>query len=159
MKKELRALLAVVAKMDFSYGRVQEDSVMEELHRAVAEAKGKGKLGDPVLRWRPIKTAPKDRLILLAQPPHSDEYSWVVMQGRWIELLHSNELHTALRAGGPIPESSAGRWLGCYHGIMNSHGERVDGIQTYEERPLCLYPSHWMALPGHPRGKHKQPHL
>jgi hypothetical protein len=110
-------------------------------------------------KWRPIKTAPKDKLILLAQPPHNyGEYPWVVMQGRWIDIPHSNEVHKCLLDGTPIPKAPVHpHWAGTYDGIMQNHGDRCDGVLSYEARSLVMYPTHWMPLPEPPKGKYKQP--
>lgn len=45
------------------------------------------------MKWRPIKTAPEDKIILLAEPPiNHHEYMWTVMQGRWIDIPHTNSI-------------------------------------------------------------------
>jgi hypothetical protein len=111
--------------------------------------------------WRPIKTAPKDRQIILATPPHSDEYGWEVMQGRWIDVPHTNEIHKALMEGknpAEIPVDPG--WVGCYHGIMQSHCYGPGDLAlSYQDRPVALYPTHWMPLPNPPKGKYKQPSI
>ena len=109
--------------------------------------------------WRPIKTAPKDQIILLAQPPHSDEYPWTVMQGRWIEQPHTQVMLKCLRENQPVPVAPVNPcWLGCYHGLMRGGSHLYDGL-SYEERPLVLYPTHWRPLPEPPQPrklKHKR---
>lgn len=110
--------------------------------------------------WRPIKTAPKDKLIILAQPPHSyGEYPWTVMQGRWIDVPHTNEVNTALVEGrNPEEIKTWPHWAGCYDGIMQTHCHgQGDQMYSYEPRPVVLYPTHWMPLPTPPKGKYKQP--
>lgn len=109
------------------------------------------------MKWRPIKTAPKDKIILLAEPPHSDEYPWTVMQGRWIELPHTQTVMQSLRENKPVPAAPVNpAWLGCYHGIMQGGSQLYAGL-SYEERPLVLKPTHWKPLPLPPktRGKRK----
>ena len=107
--------------------------------------------------WRPIKTAPKDRLILLAQPPHSKDYPWLIMQGRWIDLCHSNFIRHALSANKPIPEPPINPcWLGAYPAILQ-YGGLYEGF-AYEECPIVLYPTHWCPLPSPPRPRKSKKH-
>lgn len=113
------------------------------------------------MKWRPIKTAPKDKLILLAQPPVNPiEYKWVVMVGRWIDVPHLNEVLECLRNKQPISSAAVlPGWLACYHGIMISTRGSGRDVKSYDERPLVMYPSHWMPIPDPPKGRFKQPNL
>lgn len=111
------------------------------------------------MKWRPVKTAPKDKLILLAQPPYNPgDDPWVVMQGRWVDMPHSNQVMKHLREGTmasiPKPPYDPG-WEAHYPGIMQ-HGGMWHGY-TYEPREVRLHPTHWMPLPKPPTGRFKQP--
>lgn len=114
----------------------------------------------PTLRWRPIKTAPRDQIILLAQPPHNpDEYGWYVCQGRYLDIAHVNEVHVCLREGKPVVGQMGGfhpHWAATYDGIMDI-GTAHASYKGYESRSNIVYPSHWMPLPPPPRGRYKQP--
>jgi hypothetical protein len=96
---------------------------------------------------------------MLAQPPvNYAEYTWVVMQGRWIDVQHTSFVRRQLQGCKPIPPAD-GRWIGCYPGIMRHHSIFLGegGLLSYEERPEVLYPTHWQPLPAPPRGKFKRP--
>jgi hypothetical protein len=113
----------------------------------------------PSFRWRPIKTAPKDQIILLAQPPFNyGEHKWVVMQGRWVNLPWQSEVLDALRDGTEVPTAARfPHWCVTYDGIM----EGAAGMKSYhfhESRSYIVYPTHWAPLPEPPRGRYKQPH-
>jgi hypothetical protein len=102
------------------------------------------------VRWRPIRTAPKDEIILLAEPPNPARDNWFVMTGRWITLPHTNELMKAMKEHKPITKIEP-HWLACYPGIMVLGGA-YNG-KTHEGRDYIMHPTHWMPLPNPPRGK------
>jgi hypothetical protein len=96
-------------------------------------------------RWRPIATAPKDRLILLAEPQNG-EYPWLVLFGRWIDVPHTNEVISSLRENRATRKTTG--WFGSYPGIMQHTGS-LDNL-SYEERGLFFQPTHWKPLPNPP---------
>lgn len=111
------------------------------------------------MRWRPISTAPKDQLILLAQPPFNPaEHKWVVMQGRWIDVPHTSDVVKWLMELKKTELVIRPQWLGMYPGIM-LHGHRAYDGKSYEGRPLVIYPTHWMPLPEPPTGRFKHPSI
>lgn len=115
------------------------------------------------MKWRPIKTAPKDRLIILAQPPHEEGGEWTVLQGRWIDVPHTHELRllwsdpAQLQAGCRTVEAlqksakEDAYWVALYDGIMVSYGMALKDVHSHEPRPLLMNPSHWMPLPPAPK--------
>ena len=125
------------------------------------------------MKWRPIKTAPKDRLILLSCNEHP-EYPPYVCVGRWIDIPHTNEVHWLL-----MPEhlrtppnflskdittleqlatahKADGHWHDGYVGIMQGHGVGQEW-QAWEFRGGILFrPTHWMPLPQSPKTRIKK---
>ncbi len=107
--------------------------------------------------WRPIKTAPKDRLILLAQPPfESAEHDWLVIQGRWIapEVPHQNEIIAAFNERREVRLGDCGRWLSYYPAFYS--GDPIHQ-RTLNVGVVVVYPSHWQDLPAPPKGRYKRP--
>jgi hypothetical protein len=103
------------------------------------------------VRWRPIKTAPKDRHILLRYPSLSDNGKTYVNQGRWVDVLHQNVLEKFLSEGRKIdiPETPHdGHWAIAYVAILE-HGGAWIGY-TFENRGCRVAPTHWLPLPDAP---------
>lgn len=135
------------------------------------------------MKWRLIKSAPKDQFILLAQPPYNhDDYragdpnkGWFVAMGRWIDVPHSHAIHSLLRRQmgheerflppeittlGQLAKAALkdGHWNITYEGIMEG-GNASISYRSHESRPNRVYPTHWMPLPLPPKGRHKRPSL
>jgi hypothetical protein len=113
------------------------------------------------MKWRPIKTAPKDKLILLASDEHP-EYPLYVCVGRWIDIPHTNTLHSFYAKDGRVSEDiktveqllavekKNGHWHDGYAGIMESWSTEGK-VNTWEYRGGILFrPTHWMPLPKPP---------
>jgi len=110
------------------------------------------------MKWRPIKTAPKDKLILLSCEEHP-EYPPYVCVGRWIDVPHTNTLRSFLAKDGNInsdiqtleqlleAEAKDGHWHDGYVGVMECHGHHQT-VRTWEFRGgILFHPTHWMPLP------------
>lgn len=98
------------------------------------------------MKWRPIKTAPKDAMILLCYESFSDDMARVVSMGRWVQWPHTNAVHAALAKGeNPLALDHEGRWEIAYVAIMD-HGGRWEG-KSFQERGCTVEPTHWMPLP------------
>lgn len=102
------------------------------------------------MKWRPIKTAPKNEMILLAQPPTPAKETWTVLQGRWITVPHTNAIMNAVENQQPMPKAEP-HWIVAYPGIMDLGGA-YNG-KSYEDRSMIFYPTHWMPLPPAPKVK------
>jgi hypothetical protein len=107
------------------------------------------------MKWRPIKTAPRDRQILLACMENGEDF--YVTQGRWVDVHHSNTVHDAWRKDLSIPSHKvieslpkpAAHWMEAHVGYM----EGTLGT-TYETRGGILFrPTHWMPLPEGPKSR------
>ncbi len=101
--------------------------------------------------WRDMRSAPKDRLVLLAVPHSGGEDVLLVNFGRWTDKPYSAELHKSWHAGGTtnaedLPRSP--RWLACHVGIMD-HGGACSG-NTVEYRGYLVHPKYWAELPETP---------
>lgn len=95
-----------------------------------------------------MKSAPKDRHILLCYPSFSDPTGKerFVNQGRWVEHIHTNHWLKCLQDGrDPAKEPVEGRWEIGYVAIMQ-HGGAANGF-TFEERSCEVDPIGWMPLP------------
>lgn len=97
------------------------------------------------MRWRPIKSAPKDRLVLLACWENQEDY--YVCVGRYIDCPHTNTLIEAWRAGKEVDKTRIFKgWHDGYPGIMTGNLGK-----SWELRSGILFrPTHWMPLPNPP---------
>jgi hypothetical protein len=115
------------------------------------------------MKWRPIKTAPKDKLILLScdEVPNGTPY---VCVGRWIDVPHFNQIMSFMSNDGRLSENvksiddlytiakKDAHWADGYVGILRGG----DGRECYEMRGGILFrPTHWMPLPKPPTKKKK----
>ena len=111
------------------------------------------------MRWRAIKSAPKDKLILLSCN-ENPEYQPYVCVGRWIDVPHFNEVIWLHQRDERLSKDVKTRddldriareqahWADGYLGIMRD-GE---GRQCYDMRGGVLFrPTHWMPLPKPPK--------
>lgn len=116
------------------------------------------------MRWRSIKSAPKDRLVLLSCNEHP-EYPPYVCAGRWIEVPHSNEVHWLLTGDHRISADLKtlddltkqaqrdAHWCDGYPAIMRG-GDGTRSWESWEMRGGILFrPTHWMPMPESPRFK------
>lgn len=112
-------------------------------------------------RWQPIKTAPKDRLVLLSCNEHP-EYPSYVCVGRWIDVPHTNEIHSFFARDGRLNDKiktladlqcvakENAHWGDGYPGIMEGFGH-CGSWHSWEFRGGILFrPTHWMPLPKPP---------
>ena len=107
------------------------------------------------MKWRPIKSAPKDRQILLACL-ENEEYGYYVTQGRWIDVPHTNLYLEKWKEGGRNAQDICvdPHWHDGFVGIME-HGGAGSG-RTWEFRGQILFnPTHWMPLPEPPKRRKK----
>lgn len=101
------------------------------------------------MKWRPIKTAPKDRHVLLRYPSFADPETDVVTQGCWIEHHHSSVVMELLERGlDPSKVTPVSGWRVAYVAILQ-HGGRWRGL-AFEARSCWVEPTHWMPLPEVP---------
>lgn len=111
--------------------------------------------------WRPIKTAPKDCLVLLSCD-ENPEYPPYVCVGRWIDVPHTNEIHSFFARDGRISDNiktladlqaqakKYAHWGDGYVGIMQGFGSG-ETWRSHEFRGGILFrPTHWMPLPKPP---------
>lgn len=104
------------------------------------------------MNWRPIKTAPKDKQILLCYEGFSGDGEMFVNQGRWVDVPHTNQITQALAINqNPSEIKRDGQWEIAYVAIME-HGGRWNG-RSFEERGTNIDPTHWMPLPPPTRVK------
>ncbi len=111
-------------------------------------------------KWRPIKTAPKDQMILLAEHYPNGENGWNVFEGRWIEIPHENEVFPSrdcslIDCVNPVAiwnnAKQNGHWSVVYPAIFGySLG------QYWRAKSIIVYPSHWMPSPKPPTKKPKR---
>jgi hypothetical protein len=98
--------------------------------------------------WRQMRTAPKDRDILLVYPSFSDTGPrFFVNQGRWINVLHNAQLMRALTEKTPVPPPDPGHWEVAYCAILE-HGGAWIGTTT-EPRMWTVRPIAWRELPSY----------
>lgn len=112
------------------------------------------------MKWRPIKTAPKDKLVLLSCKERP-EYPPYVCVGRWIDVPHFNEIMWYHSKDERInfdviktiddlyAQSKAdGHWADGYVGILRGG----DGRECHDMRGgILFHPTHWMPLPNPPK--------
>lgn len=103
------------------------------------------------IHWRSMRSAPRDRLVLLAVPHSGGENVLLVNFGRWTDAPYTAQLHRSWESGGTrdadtLPRN--GRWLAC-HVAMIEHGGACDGI-TVEEKMYMVQPKYWAELPDTP---------
>lgn len=110
------------------------------------------------MNWRPIKTAPRDRLVLLSCM-ENPEYGPYVCVGRWIDVPHTNSVHSFFAHDGRVSDTiktlddlkaqaqKDGHWGDGYLGIMKGSFQMQD-YSSWEFRGGILFrPTHWMPLP------------
>lgn len=118
------------------------------------------------MKWRPIKSAPKDTLVLLSCNENS-EYPPYVCVGRWIDIPHSNQIHSFYARDGRLADSiktladlqavakKDAHWADGYIGIMQG-GCGSENYFSHEFRGgILFHPTHWMPLPKPPKVKRK----
>lgn len=116
------------------------------------------------MKWRPIKSAPRDCLVLLSCNEHP-EYPPYVCVGRWIDVPHFNEvmwLHNRDQRLSPDIKTRddldatakvVGHWSDGYPAILRDG----DGRQCYELRGgILFHPTHWMPLPNPPKPRRRR---
>ncbi len=119
------------------------------------------------MRWRPIKTAPKDRLILLSCE-ENPEYDPYVCVGRWCDVPHTNEINWLLAGDSRLSSEIKtlddlnriskrdAHWHDGYPGIMQG-GNGIQSWFSWEFRGGILFrPTHWMPLPEPPVKRRKR---
>lgn len=122
------------------------------------------------MKWRPIKSAPKDRLILLSCD-ENPEYPPFVCVGRWIDVPHFNCVQWLLCPPDKRQPANFVRadiqtlddlmkdakknpyWHYGYVGILKGG----DGYECYDMRGGIVFrPTHWMDLPEPPKTKRRK---
>lgn len=86
------------------------------------------------MRWRRIKTAPKNEHILLKYPSFADDGKMIANQGIWVDVPHTNTFYIEPN------KTEEGHWEIAYVAIMQ-HGGLFNG-KSFEPRSvlcLCLY--------------------
>ncbi len=111
--------------------------------------------------WRPIKTAPKDCLVLLSCN-ENPEYPPYVCLGRWIDLPHTNQVHSFFAHDGRIADNikalddlnacakKEAHWGDGYVGIMQGSFMGQDYFSHEFRGGILFRPTHWMPLPKPP---------
>jgi hypothetical protein len=102
------------------------------------------------VRWRPIKTAPKDgTVILLAEPhPGGSDIDWWVTQGSWVDAMMEVPSSTVLRGWERI--HCEPQWL-TYHTAIMTGSKEQDYHDSFHAKIILLNPSHWMPIPNPPK--------
>ena len=101
------------------------------------------------MNWRPIRTAPKDELILLQYPSFTDQGDSVVCVGRWIEYPSYRMASDAISKGMvPDPSKYNRGWIICYPALY-SHSRWRDG-HSWEIKTIVVEATHWQPLPKAP---------
>lgn len=101
------------------------------------------------MRWRQIKTAPKNEHILLKYPSFADDGKMIANQGIWVDVAHTNIIQAKLNKGqNPDylePELTEGHWEVAYVAILQ-YGGHWNG-KSFEPRSVRVEPTHWQPLP------------
>lgn len=95
------------------------------------------------MKWKPIKTAPKDQQIIISYRGGSGEpYSG---QGRWVNWPSTLAAERFEAHGTPIPSCDEGHWEIAYIAVIeHSRGMPL----TWETKNYRCEPTHWMPLPA-----------
>lgn len=104
------------------------------------------------MRWRPIKSAPKDQSILLSFTGSDGEERFAA-EGRWIECPPEGYVMRLWGEGkkDKIEWTTKGHWEVARVAILQ-HGGALDGY-SFEARSWEPYDiTHWMPLPKPTRG-------
>lgn len=105
------------------------------------------------VQWRSIKSAPKDRLILLAEPNVERGSGWIVTIGRWIDIPWKAQFIDYLQKHSadpstPFPAARCPGWKSCYPGIMESHDNHGNIYNYAEDRWFySMKPKLWAEIP------------
>lgn len=110
------------------------------------------------LRWRDIRTAPKDCLVLLSCM-ENPEYGPYVCVARWIDVPHTNSVHSLFDKDGRLSEEiktledlnqqaeQTAYWHDGYPGIMEGCGHGESWLSWEYRGSILFNPTHWMPLP------------
>jgi len=102
------------------------------------------------MKWRPIKSAPKDQHIILRYPSFEDHKQDVVNQGRWVDCHHVHVVSDIRRQGkNPDTVPTEGHWEIAYVAVIQ-HGGAWTG-HSFQEKGVRVEPTHWMPLPSIPK--------
>lgn len=100
-------------------------------------------------RWRPIRTAPKDRMIQLAWTDNGVE--WSVLPGRWIDVHHRNYVTDCIVHGLKVHPVVEGHWQCSYLAILQ-HGNGSRQETSYgEASSIVFHPVYWQPLAAPPK--------
>ncbi len=107
------------------------------------------------MKWRPIKTAPKDGTdIILRYPSFGDDTDPdAVCEGRWVTEVNHQAFEkwwfeTRL-IGAPELKAPEPHWEVAYVARIEHYGAWFG--ETYEPRSYKVEPTHWLPLPPRPR--------
>jgi len=91
--------------------------------------------------WKPIDTAPKDKLIFLLED--MGEYGFKAWHGRWIDIPNMNKM---FEDASKIKISPS--WIAYYTSIRSTSSPTVSGYsEFYEGYPLVVNPIMWKGMP------------
>lgn len=100
-------------------------------------------------KWQPMRSAPKDRHILLAYDSFDVEGKISVCMGKWISLAHEKAYEDARRTGKSMDTRNVPGWRVCYFSTWQ-HCGHGGCRETFEER--CAFikkPLAWQELPDY----------
>jgi hypothetical protein len=101
-----------------------------------------------LMRWRQIKSAPKDgTMILLAEPIGNGAEGYNVWWGRWIDVPHEN------RRDEKLDREDDEAWIASYAAVYSSGADDA----AWHLKPIIVFrPTHWMPTPAPPKVRTKR---
>lgn len=99
------------------------------------------------MKWRDIESAPKDAMILLAEPhPGGTDIPWAIFWGRWLECASEAPVPGEPTAYRRVPTTPG--WYVVYPAIYS--GGNPDSASWHPKTLICVRATHWMPMPKPP---------